>query len=371
MQSGLPPGARALLLLACLSELSGAQDGGCGSCGDTGRVPCEKHRAADLALEANAIRCTFYRGCEPCRGTGSVDCADCGRPAEAGLEVVAARFRRYDEVAGRPVLAAASANFNVVWEHAPMRVERKKRTAHELLHLYLDRLERTRAEYLTVFQLEDQELIARSEVLVWSEKADHEHAGSAFCGYTSANPTFRRGLEALTSIWVDDREIENDEELRRQVVHHAVHGMMNVQKPAAWTGALRMGWADAGLAHWFEDRMVGSIGGYCFRFEERPKGLKKGDWRPAVRKTLDGEAELDFGSFLSLDTKDLSLEQHALGFALVDHLMSRDPARLNRLLQRLRSRTPMRDAFKEVYDTSLEELEPAWRAWVDETYPRR
>ena len=373
MKSIFLPGSLALPVLASLSMTPGAQDAVCPSCGDTGRAPCEQHRASDLALEANAIRCTFYRGCASCEGTGNVDCAECASPGVTDRELgdLVTRFLEYDEVAGRPVLAAASANFNVVWEHAPMRAERKKRSAHELLHLYLDRLEETRAEYLTVFRLEGEDLIARSEVFVWEEKADHELAGEAFCGYTSPDPTFRRGLEAITSIWVDGRRIGDDAELHRMVVHLSVHGMMNVQKPAAWTGELRMGWADAGLAHWFEDRMLGSVGGYCLWPEERPTALKKGDWRPAVRKLVTRETELDFVSFLSLDTKDLSPEQHALGFSLIDYLVNRDPVLLDRLLRRLRSRTPPRDAFKEVYDESLDQLEASWRAWVETSYPKR
>jgi hypothetical protein len=369
-----------LLALACLAFAHGfrPQSAACSACGGTGRVPCSEHRSADLVLERGVVLCGFYAGCARCGGRTSVDCAACEHAedeAEKSLaklrEHVAARFARYDAVLGRRVMAGASAHFNLVCELEPMKAQRKRRGPHELLHLYLERLEEVHRAYLELFALGEADVTARSEVFLWKEQADHLRAGQEFCGYTTADPEYMRGLEAITSIWLDPRKMEGDEALHRNVVHHAVHGIMNVQPPVGWTGKLRMGWADEGLSLWFEDRLTGAATGFCFWPEEELKGLRGGLWRPAVRKMLESDAALDFERFLELDTVDMTREEQALGFALVDHLAARDPVLLNRLLGRLRARTPARDAFKELYGLTLAGLEAGWRRWVLASYPRR
>lgn len=356
-----------------------AGDDPCATCGDSGIVACAKHSSADFALEANALFCTFYAGCASCAGTGGVDCPSCetradeDERADARRKVRAtavARFADYEKGLGRPLLGAASLRFNLVCELEPMKAQRKRRSRHELLHLYLDRLEEVHRAYRELFTLADSEITARSEVFLWTDKADHLRAGETFCSYTPVDPAYRRGLEAISSIWLDPQKMEDDEALHRNVVHHAVHGIMNVQEPLAYTGKLRMGWADEGLALWFEDRLLGAATGFCFYPEHELRGLRGGRWRPALARMLaDGEPR-DFEAFLGLDTVDMTREQHALGFALVDSLAAQDPALLDRLLRRLRARTPARDAFKEVYGLALDEVETRWRAWAAETYPR-
>jgi len=350
----------------------------CARCDGAGWLPCAEHRASDLALERNAIRCTFYAGCALCDGTGRADCPACepavDDAARARLELVAeveARVRKVEAAVGRPVVAAANRHFSVVCELEPMKAEHKKRGRHELAHLYLDRLEEVQRSYLECFGLEESALPVRSEVLLWASRADHERAGQALCGYKTQDPEYMRGLEAVSSIWLDPKKMEDDPALHRNVVHHAVHGFMNLLAPATWTGKLHMGWADEGLSLWFEDRLLGAATGFCFWPEEEPRGLKDGNWRPVVRRILERETPLDLERLLTLDTVDMTREQHGLGFGLIDFLARRDAARLDRLLASLRARTPARDAFKEVYDLSLEELESSWRAWVERTYPKR
>ena len=146
---------------------------------------------------------------------------------------------------------------------------------------------------------------------------------------------------------------------------------MNVQPPVAYTGILKMGWADEGLSLWFEDRLLGAVTGYCFWSQEQPGGLRSGNWRPELRKLLAPDEPLDLERLLELDTHQMTRAEQAIGFALVDHFIARDPALFDRLLARMRARTPSRDAIKEVYGQSLPELETSLREWVASTYPKR
>ena len=353
-------------------------EGDCSACAGSGRSDCAEHASVDLAREENALLCTFYAGCERCAGTGSVECKTCSAPAaqsDAAVEplrkLAAARLAEYEKALGRPLLAAASTHFNLVLELEPMKVRGKKRSRHELLHLYLDRLEEVHRAYLELFALADKDITARSEILLWATSADHTKAGQEFCGYTTSDVELKRGREAIASLWFDPQKLRDDEALHRNVVHQAVHGIMNVQPPTAYTGILRMGWADEGLSLWFEDRLLGAVTGFCFWLEEQPSGLRAGNWRPELRKLLDPGKPLDLERLLELDTIQMTRAEQAIGFALVDHFIARDPALFDRLLARMRASTPSRDAIKEVYGQTLPELDASLREWVASTYPKR
>ena len=366
-------GAGLLLSVALFPQ---ATEGACSACSGAGRIACEEHRSSELARETNALVCSFYSGCKRCEGRGTLDCPACDPPEDHVrrelLKACAARFAKAEATVGRPVLAAASAHFDLVCELEPAKVQGKKKSKHELLHLYLDRMEEVQRDYLAFFATTADQITSRSEMYLWSAKADHEKLGQELCGYTTPDVEYKRGIAAISSIWVDPRKLKDDEALHRHVVHHVVHGLMNAQPPVAWTGKMNMGWADEGLSLWFEDRLLGAATGFCFWPMEEPAAqLRSGILRPALRKLLEPGNTLELEGLLMLDTVDMTREQQALGFGLVDYLATRDAALLKRLLERMRARTPSRDAFKEVYGLSLEELEAAWRAWVMETYPAR
>lgn len=368
-----------LAFLSALVVVPSRQAGGaCRACDGTGRIDCGAHRAADLALEREGVLCRLYAGCQSCGGTMRVDCSHCdttpAQPSEeegARLKALHECFERYDAIIGRPLLGAASRHFNLVCELMPMRAEGRRRSQHELLHLYLERLEAVHAAYLATFGLSEEALTARSEVFLWAQRADHERIGKELCGYTTDDPMFRRGLEAISSLWPDPRKLPDDEALHHGAVHLVVHGMMNVQEPVAYTGNLRMGWADEGLSLWFEDRLFDRISGFCFWTEDYQGLFAPGKWRAALRKRLAADQPFDLMALLELDSVTLTREDQALGFSLIDHLAARDLTRLTKLLARLRAHTPARDALMEVYGLSLEQVEKDWRAWVAKTYPKR
>jgi hypothetical protein len=54
--------------------------------------------------------------------------------------------------------------------------------------------------------------------------------------------------------------------------------------------------------------------------------------------------------------------------AAVDYLIHVDPLRFSELGRKLRQRTDVRDALREVYDLSILDLGARLEAWVRETY---
>ena len=96
------------------------------------------------------------------------------------------------------------------------------------------------------------------------------------------------------------------------------------------------------------------------QYDRRPAASRKGD--EGVNSPTFGTLP-DFGNF----------DDGSHVYQSVRKLMKYDQAvsACNRLLKRLRASTPSRDAIKEVYGLSFAELEVAWRAWVQENYPKR
>ena len=76
-------------------------------------------------------------------------------------------------------------------------------------------------------------------------------------------------------------------------------------------------------------------------------------------------------TFANTTVATLTPAQHLVAFSVFDYFVSLDREKLDTLLVRLRSKTPMRDALKEVFGVSILELEAAWKTWVLETYPSR
>jgi hypothetical protein len=272
---------------------------------------------------------------------------------------------------GRPVRVAESRHFVVVCELPKMKVEKVKRSSHELLHLYVERLEALHEDYRTTFGLSDEDFDHKARVCLWSSQDDHERASLEFCGTVSTLPTYRRGFESAFSLCAGERPFKDDESIHRVVVHHVAHAIMNLQKPAGFTATVKAGWADAGIAHWLTDRRFGASDVFCYPEGPLDSGLKPGRWRRGVRTLIARDRVPPLPELVQLDTQELSREQHALAFSLVDYLVSRDAAALDQLLRLLRSQTPTRDAVPAVYGEKLQDLELAWKAWVMSEYPRR
>src|SRR5258705_372919 len=75
--------------------------------------------------------------------------------------------------------------------------ESKKRGRHELVHLYLDRMEKAYRDYLAFFALTDADITARSQVFLWTAQADHEKVGQALCGYKTPDVEYKRCTAAI------------------------------------------------------------------------------------------------------------------------------------------------------------------------------
>jgi len=351
----------------------------CIQCKQVGLLPCGEHRGLDLELEHDVLYCSYVAGCETCGGTGFVDCDRCEnhaaekRDAEkrAALGKVEEGLKPLDEAMKRELRKAESEHFVLVWEIDDLKVGRKRLDAHELLHLYLARMEELYDAYTTTFGVQEPEFKQKFKLFVWSFLPDHLEASKVFCGSSAEKGVKMMGANPAYSVAGIKRFFKGDEELHRNLVHSATHLLTSHQRPSYWVGQTKGGWADEGVSHWFEDKFFGVCDNYCYQEVNTTANFKGGKWRPAVRKLVASDDAAPAASVMQKNTTILTPAEHALAFSYVDFLIAKDAAKMNTLFQRLRSKVELRDALQETFGWNVLQFEAAWKAWVLETYPTR
>jgi hypothetical protein len=348
----------------------------CNRCKSQGVQPCKEHRG-EAELEANALYCSVVDGCEACGGTGFVPCPHCdNEKARSDLalkrsRIVPARERLalLDREMGRPLRKAESEHFVLVWEMTGMKVEKKRLDEHAMLHLSVDRLEEVYADYCAT--LDARSFRKKVRVFVWYLPADQANGALRFCGQGSGYGVKLMGDTPTYSVCGNSQHFRGDEELHRNLVHSTAHLLFSHEDPSGWVGNQKGGWADEGLAHWFEQRYFGLCDTYCYQEQNTNVDFKGGKFRPAVRKMVAAGEEPPVGEMLEKNTDTLTLPQHAVAMSYVDYLITLDGAKFGALGRLMRAKKPTREAMQEVYGFNVLEFERRWRAWVLETYPVR
>jgi hypothetical protein len=375
----------ALALASLAAPHARAQDDGepvrkCVPCKSLGSLPCPEHKPHVCELESNALYCSFVAGCEVCGGTGRVDCGDCEHPAaQKALEERRARQKRaepgmlkLDETMGRALRKAESEHFRLVWEIDSFKVGRKRLDDHELLHLYLDRLEALHAKYLETLQVTPRVFTGKSLILVWAWPSDQKEGSLKFAGGAAGEGTKLMGTTSVFSMLGNTSRFPSDEDFHRYVVHNAAHLLFSNETPSYWIGQLKGGaWLDEGLASWFEIELLERAQTFCYQEQNTKFGFKGGKWRPAVRKLVAMDKEPRAAQIFQRVTNTLTPEEQAVSFSYVDYLIALDPQKFDRLGRELRNKVAARDALVKVFGVSPLEFEVKWKEWVLATYPAR
>jgi hypothetical protein len=371
----------ALLALLALAAALPAQAQGrrCGRCKGTGLVECREHGREDLSRELEVLYCSVVDGCEACAGAGLLDCPACEEPeAQArlaarreGMPAARERLAALDRTMERPLRKAESAHFVLVWEMNAMKVDKKLRDEHQMLHLTLARLERLYADYCELFGAREEDFAKKSRVFVWYLPDDHKRGSAAFCDMYAPAGTKLMGLDPNYSVCGNTSFFKGDEQLHRNLVHCVTHLLFSHETPSNWIGNLKGGWIEEGLAHWFEDRTFGVCDNYCYQEQNTRFDFKGGRFKPALRKLVAADEMPPLAGVMQRNTDQLEPAEHAVALAVVDYLIQLDPKKLDLVGRKLRARAETRDVLQEVYGLSILELDQALKAWVLETYPTR
>ena len=358
----------------------------CRSCKSTGLAPCKEHPKAECALERNALYCSVVAGCEACGGAGEVDCTKCEN--EAAEAALAARRKQAERGAQRVrwieetwnehrerepdrLRLAESEHFVLVWEMEGMKVGRKRLNEHEMLHLTLDRLEQVFDDYLAAFQASEHEFSKKSAIFVWYLPTDQKDASLRFCSNSATNGVKLLGSTPRYSVCASKQFFRGDEELHRNLAHTVGHLLLSHQTPSHWIGDKKYGWADEGVAHWFEDRYFERCTNYCYQEANTNVDFKSGKYKLAVRKMVATDDCPPVALVFSRTTQDLTLPEHAVSFSYVDYLIQLDGKKFSAMMRQCRQKVPTREALQDCFGMNPLQFEEKWKAWVLETYPTR
>jgi hypothetical protein len=356
----------------------------CRACADTGKVVCGKHgRMLAQEQAPGTLHCSVATECKACAGALATDCAKCSNAAvEADLaqrqqlarEWLAKRREEIDAVTRRePYLHLATPHYELAFLLKPATIGKEKVDAHARMHLYGERLEALRTVFAQTLELTDADLPDRMTVAMSEEFKDHALLGPRLTGIGASNSVGLKwmGPQYVYSMWNDKRGLPDDEAVHRNIVHHVSHLLLSQMKPALFLGNKRHGWIDEGVAHWFEDKVVGKCTNFCFEeiLMQSPATFKGGKWRQAVRQFVDEGKPVAFAALSDRNTDQLTYVEHTFAFAYVDFLLTdRGGAKFRDFLRLVKNDQATRDALQQVYGLSPLSIDAVFLPWVKEHY---
>jgi hypothetical protein len=355
----------------------------CRSCAD-GLAPCGKHgKLLPLEQDPACLHCSVATECKACAGALVVDCRQCDhqgaltelqRRQDLARQWLAGRRTDIDARTGRePFLHLRSPHFDLVFALKAATVGKEKVEPHARLHQFAARLESLRALFVQTFDLPDADLGARHLVCLSDVAKDHAVLGPQLTGMGTASSVGLKlmGPQYVYSMWQDRRTLPDDEAVHRNVVHNVAHLLLSEMRPSQFLGNKKLGWIDEGVAHWFEDKVVGKCTNFCFEevLLQAGAGFQGGKWRAAVRKVVDEGKAPSFPTVSGRNTDELSFVEHAFAFAYVDFLLTaHSGGKFRDLVRACKSDRPLREALTDVYGWSVVQFDEKFLPWVKANY---
>ena len=373
-------------LLALLAAVAPAQEPAppCAACKSARAVPCGKH-GRQLALEqAPLVRhCSIAIVCKVCGGALAADCTKCVDPAgEAALAErrelarawLAERRATIDAVTARePYLHLATPHFELAFLLKPAAVGGERLDQHARMHRYGERLEALHAAFVAALELTEADLPERMTVAMSEQQRDHALLGPRLTGIGQARSVGLKwmGPHYVYSMWNDQRSLPDDEAVHRNLVHNVAHLLLSQMQPALFLGNRGHGWIDEGVAHWFEDRLVGKCTNFCFEevLLQSPASFRGGKWRQAVRQLVDGGKAVAFAALADRNTDQLTFVEHTLAFAYVDFLLTaHGGAKFRDFVRLVKRGQATREALLQVYGFHSLSIDEVFVPWVKAHY---
>jgi hypothetical protein len=354
----------------------------CAKCGTTGKI-ANKFLTPEMAgMEEKVIHCSYVlekdrKG----RGLPWIPCARCRVPelAEAAKlefdKIVAQkekwleRRRQIDELVGTDLLHLETEHFIIAWD-IPKIVTRDKKSykMHAAMHLYADRMESFYGEFMSFFGIEDKEIRNKKHFVYLFERQKHcFKAAKELTGLHCWNAAKLPGNPSILVSWYDKENLPTEEELHRHLVHHLSH-LLNVSYYRMEWLAADAGWADEGLAHFWEYKYFNRADNTCDE-EGEEEVFSHSDWEYEVRSSLDAGKGPSFAELSKKSTTALHGLDHQFSWSFMDFLLKKkDPSRFKVFMKAIKEKKETRDAIKEAYGLNVISFQREWEEYVRANY---
>lgn len=352
---------------AARPELSPAPLETCTKCDSRGVLDCPKHKQDDLDLEVDTRFCSYVLGCATCEGALFVDCEDCesgdGR-AEARREEVRRWHEskaEYRETIGGDFLIGESEHFDMFWGGG----KAQGLSEHAALHLYLDRMEQLHVDFKAATGANDGDFRTRFLLMVWDRPKHHFNAAQHYFSQPNPNTSVKRmGAIGRYSVYLDPSEVDPDEDhgadLYRNMLHNVSHLLLANAWNGIWPSDVGGGWIDAGVAHYFEDRLDKRCTNFCYVEQDTHASFKPGRWRSTVKKLARSKGRSSFSDVIGKRTTQLTPEEHALVWSWCEFLIATDPQAFGRLCRGIKAGAETRELLRREFGFTPFSFEEAW-----------
>ncbi|MSR38840.1 MAG: hypothetical protein EXS02_08400 [Planctomycetes bacterium] len=375
-----------LLLLALLAALpaQASETVICRVCANTGMLPCKAHGKAMLEKEHSVHFCSAAMECKICGGTLQVDCKSCrNEKSEAELAKLQKRMQdwradrklKVDDVAkGLPLMHLQTAHFELAYGIKPQSVGREKFETHPAMHLYGERLETLRTEFMKLLGAEDGELNGRLQVFMSRDQLGQQNLAPIVTqglGGGKAVGVKSMGLLSVYCMWQEPTTLPDDEALHRNIIHNTTHLLLCNLAPSLHLYDKHVGWIDEGFSHWFEDKLTGKCTNFCYEevLMQAAASFKGGRWRAPVRRMVDEGKLTSFAALAQKNTDELDFPQHAQSFALIDWLLTvHGGPKFKTFIGMIKAGKATRDALQAVYNTTPIAIDTEFSTWVKANY---
>jgi hypothetical protein len=349
----------------------------CATCNDRGVVPCRLCGRAPCKSTHPVLFCSEAAKCRDCGGTQLEKCAKCEHAPEVDLAKRRADITAWlvaqkpiDDYVGHPSMRCESAHFTLTFDLKSIEVKGST-SAHAAMHVYLDRLEDFFADFCKDVGCTEQDFLGKTQVMLWSNEKDQTKASSKYTLQSSRSESKLMGAKPVVSIFFDKTRLHDETELHAAMVHEVAHCLLSNIYDGVWTGNIKAGWIDEGLAHFYENRYFGEVRHYCYVDEETTKAYKFGRWENDVRNAVEQKKCPDFLSVTGLDTVAMSGEQRQFAWSYCDYIVRALPGKFGALAKAFKAKKVVSDALPTALHMNPLEFEANWKKWVLETYSNK
>ncbi len=268
----------------------------------------------------------------------------------------------------KPLLHLETEHFVWTWNIPKLTFKKRAYREHEALHLFAGLMEQFYAEFQKVHKVKEKDnfntfhqlfcferqVIARKACMKYGEQA-------------SPNGKVTKQMKPSVFVtWWNKTRMPSEEDLHRDFIHNVTHLLTATYK--TWWWLYETGFAYEGSAHWWEVYYYKKATSYCFREVNSLSNWVAGKWESKVKKEVLAGKELSLAEILMLPGGSLTAKQHMYSWSYVDYMMFMDPHKTIDFFDILKQKRPAREAFLEIWKSSVLGFEEKWKEYVKTEY---